>query len=46
MHLESWQQSTDTPSPSPRHSEVRVDAIKNIFFLNLSGSGRMLEAVH
>lgn len=43
MHLETQQQSTDTLSPSLWHSGARVDAIKNICFLNSSGSGEKLE---
>lgn len=43
MHLETWQQSTDMPSPSLWHSEAWVDDIKNIRFLNSSGSGGKLE---
>lgn len=43
VHLETWQQSTDTPPPSLWCSGAQVYAIKNVCFLNLSGSGGKLE---
>lgn len=43
VHLETWQQSTDAPPPLLWCSGARVYAIKNVCFLNLSGSGGKLE---